>query len=276
MPDTHKHQTTGKNRRFSDHRKKNTRSDFHKNSFSDTEELIILYGWHSVKEALLNPNRIYKRLLVTENSMKRLQEENLPLPVETQIVRPHDISSLLEPDAVHQGLYLEALPLPSPDLDSLRESSLIVALDQITDPHNVGAIVRTSAAFKIDALLTTYRHSPRTSGVLAKSASGGLEYVPFISVRNLADALISLGKAGFLRIGLDSEGTTELSSVTVRRPLVLVLGAEGKGLRHRTRECCDIITRLDMPGNIKSLNVSNAAAISLYSLMHRLPPASGQ
>ncbi|HZH54005.1 MAG TPA: RNA methyltransferase [Microvirga sp.] len=235
--------------------------------FSSDVETTILYGWHPVAEALRNGRRKFRRLLATENSVARLHEElGAPLPVEPEIVRPHDISQLVEPDAVHQGLYLEADPLPSPTLDSLSGERVVLALDQITDPHNVGAIVRTAAAFGVEAIITTARHSPAATGVLAKSASGGLEHVPFLIVRNLADSLIALGERGFQRIGLDSTGEANLDELPIRRPVVLVLGSEGKGLRQRTRECCDVIGRLDMPGEIKSLNVSNAAAISLYAV----------
>jgi 23S rRNA (guanosine2251-2'-O)-methyltransferase len=231
----------------------------------------ILYGWHPVLEALRNDKRRARRLLVTENAAQRLGEALGALPIEPTIVRPDEISRLLEPDAVHQGLYLEADPLPSPTLDTLGPEALVLALDQITDPHNVGAIVRTAAAFRVDAILTTARHSPAATGVLAKAASGGLEHVPFLIVRNLAEALIELGESGFQRIGLDSSGETPLEAVPARRPLVVVLGSEGKGLRQRTRDCCDVIGRLDMPGAIKSLNVSNAAAIALFALTRRPP-----
>jgi 23S rRNA (guanosine2251-2'-O)-methyltransferase len=230
------------------------------------EDIIVLYGWHPVLEALRNERRGVRRLLATENSARRLQEALPTLRLEPDLVRPDEISRLVEPDAVHQGLYLEADPLLSPTLETLSASALVLALDQITDPHNVGAIVRTAAAFKVDATLTTARHSPSATGVLAKSASGGLEHVPFLVVRNLAEALITLGARGFQRIGLDSEGDVPLDTVEVRRPLVVALGAEGKGLRQRTKECCDVIGRLDMPGAIKSLNVSNATAIVLYAL----------
>jgi 23S rRNA (guanosine2251-2'-O)-methyltransferase len=230
------------------------------------EDIVILYGWHPVVEAVRNERRPVRRLLATENSARRLQEEVPDLRIQPELVRPDEISRLVEPDAVHQGLYLEADPLPSPTLDTLPASALVLALDQITDPHNVGAIVRTAAAFNVDAILTTARHSPSATGVLAKSASGGLEHVPFVIVRNLAEALIALGERGFQRIGLDSEGDTPLDTVAVRRPLVVAVGAEGKGLRQRTKECCDVVGRLDMPGAIKSLNVSNATAITLYAL----------
>jgi 23S rRNA (guanosine2251-2'-O)-methyltransferase len=231
-------------------------------------DTTVLYGWHPVAEALRNGKRTIRRLLATENSARRLNEElGAPLPLEPEIVRPDEINRLVEPDAVHQGLYLEADPLPSPSVDTLSRQRVVLALDQITDPHNVGAIVRTAAAFDVEAIITTARHSPSATGVLAKSASGGLEHVPFMIVRNLGDTLTELGKRGFQRIGLDSSGEADLSEVKISLPVVLVLGSEGKGLRQRTRDCCDVIGRLDMPGAIKSLNVSNAAAISLYAVV---------
>jgi 23S rRNA (guanosine2251-2'-O)-methyltransferase len=232
----------------------------------DEDEIAILYGWHPVAEALRNGRRSFHKLLATENSARRLREEIGDLPIEPEIVRPDEINRLVEADAVHQGLYLEADPLPSPRLDTLTGTRVVLALDQITDPHNVGAIVRTAAAFGVEAIITTARHSPAATGVLAKSASGGLEHVPFLVVRNLAEALIALGDRGFQRIGLDSSGETQIDEIGLAHPVVLVLGSEGKGLRQRTRECCDVIGRLDMPGAIKSLNVSNAAAISLYAV----------
>ncbi len=226
----------------------------------------MLYGFHPVVEALRNPSRRVRRLLATENAATRLFSEHPNLAQRPDIVRPEEISRLVEPDAVHQGLYLEADPLPLLRLEDLGPEALVLALDQITDPHNVGAITRTAAAFAVDAILTTARHSPSATGVLAKAASGGLEHVPVVSVRNLADALLELGESGFQRIGLDSTGGTALRSLVSTRPTILVLGAEGKGLRQRTRACCDVVARLDMPGAIKSLNVSNAAAIALYAL----------
>ena len=230
-------------------------------------DTTILYGWHPVAEALRNGKRTIRRILATENSARRLSEELGTLPIEPEIVRPDEINRLLEPDAVHQGLYAEADPLPSPSVDTLSGTRVVLALDQITDPHNVGAIVRTAAAFDVEAIITTARHSPAATGVLAKSASGGLEHVPFMIVRNLGDTLMALGKRGFQRIGLDSIGEPNLDEVPITLPVVLVLGSEGKGLRQRTRDCCDVIGRLDMPGAIKSLNVSNAAAISLYAVI---------
>ena len=234
----------------------------------------ILFGWHPVSEALRNPGRVARRLLATENAARRLHEEVGEPPIQPEIVRPGDIDRLLPPDALHQGLYLEVEPLAGPDVEGLPADSFILALDQLTDPHNVGAIVRTAAAFGVHAILTTARHSPAATGVLAKAASGGLEHVPFVVVRNLAEALIALGERGFRRIGLDSEGDRLLGDVPRAPGTVLVLGAEGRGMRQRTRQCCDLVARLDMPGAIKSLNVSNAAAIALYALTQR-PAGAG-
>ena len=227
---------------------------------------VVLYGWHPVSQALANSGRRFHRLLATENALARLKETLPELPIEPEIVRPSAIDRLLGPDAVHQGLYAEAEHLEAPTLDAMPDDALLLALDQITDPHNVGAIVRTAAAFGVTAIVTTARHSPNATGVLAKSASGGLEHVPLVVVRNLAEALITLGERGFTRIGLDSEAGIPLDTVTPRRPAVLVLGAEGKGLRQRTTECCDLLVRIDAVGAIRSLNVSNAAAITLYAL----------
>ena len=232
---------------------------------------MVLFGWHPVVEALRNPNRTPRRLLATENGARRLEEAGALDRIKPEIVRPQALDRMLGADAVHQGLYLEAEPLPSPPLDALPEDAVLLALDQVTDPHNVGAIVRTAAAFGVAGIITTARHSPAATGVLAKAASGGLEHVPMVIVRNLAETLIALGEAGAMRIGLDSEAGTPLRAVAPRRPFVLVLGAEGKGLRERTRTCCDVLARLDLPGAIRSLNVSNAAAVSLHALVGETP-----
>jgi 23S rRNA (guanosine2251-2'-O)-methyltransferase len=230
----------------------------------------ILYGWHTVCAALANPGRNIRKLLLTENAARRLADENIDTRVTPEIVRPQLIDQRLGPDAVHQGMLAEADPLPSPDISTLQQEGIVLVLDQITDPHNVGAILRSAAAFAVKAIVTTARHSPEATGVLAKSASGALEMVPLVLVQNLARALNELNERGFLTVGLDSEGTDDLSKVALREPLALVLGAEGKGLRQLTRETCAVVARLDMPGEIKSLNVSNAAVLALYVGASRL------
>lgn len=228
------------------------------------DDVAILYGWHSVVEALRNPRRRIRQLMATENAMKRLVEEAVPLPFQPDIVRPGEIDRLLEPDAVHQGLLAECDPLPTPSLAEAAENDLILVLDQITDPHNVGAIVRSAAALKVGAIVTTARHSPAATGVLAKAASGGLEHVPFCFIGNLARALEELKKSGVQVVGLDSEGPADLVDTPLRKPVALVLGAEGKGLRQLTRQTCDTLARIDLPGAIVSLNVSNAAVLALH------------
>lgn len=231
---------------------------------------VILYGWHTVSLALANPERQIRKLLLTENAARRLADENIATRVTPEIVRPIEIDARLGPDAVHQGLLAEVDPLPSPGLDTLPQEGIVLVFDQITDPHNVGAILRSAAAFAVKAIVTTNRHSPEATGVLAKSASGALEMVPMVTVQNLARALNELNDLGFLTVGLDSEGSADLAAVELRQPLALVLGAEGKGLRQLTRETCNVVARLDMPGEIKSLNVSNAAVLALYIGASRL------
>jgi len=169
-----------------------------------------------------------------------------------------------------EGVLVEAEPLRPKRLEALGDTPLVLVLDQVTDPHNVGAIMRSAVAFGAGALVTTARHSPAESGVLAKAASGALEHIDLIEVKNLAEALGRLHDAGFSTIGLDSEGPAELEKSFSGDRVALVLGAEGKGLRQKTRETVTALARLDMPGPIRSLNVSNAAAIALYAARSHL------
>ena len=246
-----------------DSRQRN-RQDRHDTRRHPPLDIVILYGWHPVKAALQNPARRFRRLLATENALRRLDEDKVRLPLKPELVRPGQIDAELGPDAVHQGLLAEAEPLPSPGLDTLPTDGVVLLLDQITDPHNVGAILRSAAAFNARAVVTTARHSPEATGVLAKSASGALEVVPIVLVQNLARAMEELRSNAFLLVGLDSEADADLGALKLRAPLALVLGAEGKGLRLLTRATCDHVARIELPGAIASLNVSNAAAVALY------------
>ena len=228
--------------------------------------LVRLYGLHTVRAALDNPNRRIRHMLVTRNAAERLGLADLAaLPFPAELAEPRDIDRITGSDAVHQGVLVEAEPLAPKRLDALGAAPLVLVLDQVTDPHNVGAILRSAVAFGASALITTARHSPAESGVLAKSASGALEHIDHIEVRNLAEALTMLHEAGYQSIGLDSDGPAELESTFAGRKIALVLGAEGKGLRQKTRETVTALARLDMPGAIRSLNVSNAAAVALYA-----------
>jgi 23S rRNA (guanosine2251-2'-O)-methyltransferase len=229
-----------------------------------------LYGFHSVAEALANPKRKVHAVYATPNAAQRLAEMTAKPRVTPTIVRPEDIDGLVGADAVHQGVAAEVEPLPSLDIHDIPAEGVVLVLDQITDPHNVGAILRSAAAFGVKAVVLTERHSPQATGVLAKTASGGLEHVPLVTVGNLAQGLTVLGERGFRRVGLDSDGPADLTQAVASPPVALVLGAEGKGLRRLTRERCDALARLDMPGAIRSLNVSNAAAVALYALTRQL------
>ena len=231
-----------------------------------SDENDLLYGAHPVEEALKNPKRKFVKLTTTLNGAERLKEFTQPLGITPEIVNPKVLDRKVEPDAVHQGMILEAKPLRQPQLNEIEQSGVVVMLDQVTDPHNVGAILRTCAAFNVRAVVTTARHSADASGVLFKAASGAYEHVPFVKVTNLARAMEELRDAGFRLVGLDSDAEVTLAEVDKTPPLVLILGAEGKGLRELTRKNCDVVAKLDFSGAIRSLNVSNAAAVALYAL----------
>ena len=235
-----------------------------------TETNDMIYGVHPVVEALKNPRRRFVSLLASKNGADRLAAEIPDLQMTPKIVHPGQLDDRLGKDAVHQGLLLEAHALDQPRLDQIEKSGIVVFLDQVTDPHNVGAILRSCAAFNVTALVATARHSPDGSGVLFKAASGAYEHVPYVRVTNLARAITEIKDYGFQVIGLDSEAETSIRPAAP--PLAIVLGAEGKGLRQLTRSQCDTLVRLDFTGPIKSLNVSNAAAIALYALTLAAPP----
>ena len=226
----------------------------------------LIYGVHPVAEALKNPKRKIYSLKASKNAADRLAEEIAARGLTPEIVHPNVLDRALGADAVHQGLLMEAKALSQPRLDQIEKSGIVVMLDQVTDRPNVRTILRTCAALNVPALLATARHSPEASAVLFKSASGAYEHVPFVKVTNLSRAMAELKDYGFRIAGLDSEAPDDIAGIDRTPPIAIVLGAEGKGLRQLTRDSCDHLVRLDMNGPIKSLNVSNACAISLYAL----------
>ncbi len=233
-------------------------------------DVSLIWGFHAVREALRSTRRKLLRLHATEAAAARLAEDIAARRVEVLIATAQEIEARAPHDSIHQGVLLEARPLGPIALADLPANGLVLVLDQVTDPHNVGAILRTAAAYGVDAVVVTERHSPSLTGVLAKSASGALEHVPICHVVNLARAMEELADMGYARVGLDSEGSTNLADTELARPLALALGAEGKGLRRLTRENCDVVARLDLPGPIKSLNVSNACAVALTIVAMKL------
>ena len=229
------------------------------------DDKVRIYGLHAVEAALANPKRRVLAIHATPNAMARLDLAAMPGRPLLHTLAPRDLDRLLGADTVHQGIMIEAEPLPELSLADLGEARLVVLLDQVTDPHNVGAILRTAAAFGVDALIMTARHSPPLHGALAKAASGGLEHVPVILVPNLARALSDIGEMGFIRIGLDAGGEGRFEDLPGPEKLAVVLGAEDRGLRRLTGENCDAVCALSTAGPLNSLNVSNAAAIALHA-----------
>ncbi len=234
----------------------------------------LLWGLHAVREAWLNKDRRCLRLCVTEAGLKAMEatlaeanDDLLKRPTHKVMERP-DLDRLLPPGSVHQGIVLEAEPLREPSLHDViagdNPPDILLMLDQVTDPHNVGAILRSAAAFGAGAVIMTERNAPNTTGVLAKTASGALEHIPMIHVVNLARTLDDLQNAGYWSVGLAEEGEKDLGEHDLSSRIVLVLGAEGDGLRQLTRKKCDELARLPTGGAIGSLNVSNAAAVALY------------
>ena len=236
--------------------------------------ILRIYGAHAVEAAIANPRRKIRAIHATANAAQRVEHLLCSKLPEIRIVAPRDLDRMLGDDTVHQGILIEVEPLDEPAIDELEDGKLLLVLDQITDPHNVGAILRSAAAFGVDALIMTARHSPPLHGALAKAASGALEHVPVVLVPNLARALAEIGDLGFTRLGLDSGGETALEDYPAPDRLALVLGAEDRGLRRLSAENCDAICALTTFGPIASLNVSNAAAIALHHAalkMHNRP-----
>ena len=233
----------------------------------DNPEPYWLFGLHAVRAALANPRRTVHAMLATTNAMRRL--EPLPRPVETETVDVRRLNKLLG-DAVHQGVALRVSPLDGAPLDMLTRGRLVLCLDHITDPHNVGAILRSAAAFQADGVVVTRRHSASETGVLAKSASGALDMVPIAIETNMSRTVDALRAAGFTTVALDSEADVSLGALGPQERVAFVLGAEGKGVRAGVRASCDLTAAIEVPGALASLNVSNAAAITLYAAQAHL------
>lgn len=239
---------------------------------------VWLYGSHAVLAALENDERLIRRLLLTRDAREALGDRLPRLSAEPEIIDRMKLDSLLPPGAVHQGIAMLTDPLDDPGVESLKEPQdedgaqreVVLLLDHVTDPRNVGAILRSAAAFGARAVIVTDRHAPEATGALAKAASGGLEVVPLIRVTNLARALDLLAEYGFWRVGLEMETDKSLAEAVhdIRR-VALVLGAEDEGLRRLTREKCDFLAKLPMTGAVESLNVSAAATVALYECVRR-------
>ncbi len=242
-----------------------------------------LYGQHAVLAALDNPARRIRRLALTADAARHFAEalaatrHRRPLPGD-EVVDKADLERWLPPGAVHQGIAALAEPLAPLAIEDVarlgagRDHAVVVVLDQVTDPHNVGAILRSAAAFGALAVVVPDRHSPEETGTLAKSASGALERMPLARVTNVVRALDDLKKAGFWVAGMAGEADRTLASQNLSGRIALVMGAEGDGLRRLTREHCDYLVRLPMTGAVESLNVSNAAAVALYELIRARGP----
>ena len=230
---------------------------------------LKFWGRHAVEAALDNPNRVIKKISITREALATLE---IPDDIAVVICDVADLGRVIPRDAPHQGLVLDCAPLEDVFLDDVLDGDAarpIVLLDQVTDPHNVGAIMRSAAAFGAAAIVTQDRHAPPEGGVIAKSASGALEVLPWVRVVNLARALDDIAEAGYWRLGLAGEAETTLADALPAGPVALVLGAEGPGMRHNIGQHCDALARLPIGEQIESLNVSNAAAIALYAIAAR-------
>ena len=235
-------------------------------------ETVWLFGLHAVRDALLNPARVRLRLLVTKNAADKLADAIAQSGMQPEMEDARSFSAPIAADSVHQGAALEVKALDWGRFEDVCATGaghpLVVLLDRVTDPHNVGAILRSAEVFGARAVVAPRHHSAPETGALAKTASGALERQPYLRVANLAEAMESLKRMGFHILGLDGEAPETLEEGLAQagsRPVALVLGAEGPGLREKTRETCDSLVRIPFAGAFGSLNVSNAAAVSLYA-----------
>ncbi|MGJ8627417.1 MAG: 23S rRNA (guanosine(2251)-2'-O)-methyltransferase RlmB [Sulfitobacter sp.] len=238
---------------------------------AEARETLWLFGLHAVRDALMNPNREKLTLMVTPNAQAKLEDAIAFAGITPDVQDPRKFRPPLDPGSVHQGAVLEVKPLNWGRLEDVAigdAAPRVLLLDRVTDPHNVGAILRSAEVLGASAVIGTRHHSAPETGALAKTASGALERQPYLRVRNLADAIRELQNMGYLVLGLDGEATTSIETAVDGkrdRPVALVLGAEGPGLREKTKETVDMLVRIDASGGFGSLNVSNAAAIALYA-----------
>lgn len=232
-------------------------------------QTVWLFGLHAVRDALLNPKREKLRLIVTQNAQAKLSEAIEASGMTPDMVDPRKFTAPLDPGSVHQGAALEVKPLDWGNLeDRCFDAHRVILLDRVTDPHNVGAILRSAEVLGAQAVIGTRHHSAPETGALAKTASGALERQPYLRVRNLSEAIVELQRIGFIVLGLDGEAEQTIETALhglSDRPVALVLGAEGPGLRQKTRETVDHLVKIDASGEFGSLNVSNAAAVALYA-----------
>lgn len=230
-----------------------------------------VWGLHPVRAALANKRRTVKRLLATPQAQAGIAPLAKARGLEPEMVESGRIANLVPPDSVHQGVAALLVPMPAMDiadaLDGVKGVRRVIVLDQVTDPHNIGAILRSAAAFGVAAVIVQDRHTPQVSGIVAKAASGAAEIVPLVRVTNIARALEELEELGFQRIGLADEATGDLGAIDRKRDLALILGAEGEGMRRLTRENCDVLVALPTKPEMPSLNVSNACAVALFAIL---------
>jgi 23S rRNA (guanosine2251-2'-O)-methyltransferase len=243
---------------------------------AEARETVWLFGLHAVRDALLNPARERLRLVVTKNALDKLEQAVATSGMTPEVVDPRRFDVPIDEGSVHQGAALEVRPLNWGSLADVciggRGAPLVVLLDRVTDPHNVGAVLRSAEVFGARAVIAPRHHSAPETGALAKTASGALERQPYLRVANLSDAMQELRDMGYLLIGLDGDGPVTLDQALVTagpRAVGLVMGSEGPGLREKTRETCDVLARIPYPGGFGSLNVSNAAAVALYAASAR-------
>ena len=237
----------------------------------NSKELWI-YGYHAVSAALKNSNRMAKRVLFLKDILDQVEPLFAHIDIKAEPLSRDQIAKVLPPGAVHQGIAALMSTLPSISIEDICRdarilpNALIIVLDRVSDPQNIGAIIRSASVLGAMAVIIQDRNAPQITGVIAKAASGGIEHVPLVRVTNLSRAMETLKKSGFWCIGLDSEAPTDLQQVKRSSHSVLVLGAEGAGLRRLVREQCDELVRIQGRARLTSLNVSNAAAVALYAL----------